>query len=301
MSLTTSAHPTPHATRNWPHAAWNLLRTTFQEWNADKAPKLGAALAYYTVFSLAPLLVISLAIAAWVFGEEFARRALQTQLQGLLGEEGASAVQSLLTAAQQPATGTWAAILGVITLFLGATGVFGELQDSLNTIWKVNPKETSGLWDLIRQRFLSFTMVLGVGFLLLVSLVITAFLSGMIGVVSEWTGGTATMIQTANVVVSLITVTILFALIFKVLPDTPVAWRDVWLGAIFTAVLFTLGKQLLGLYLGRASVASAYGAAGSIVLVLLRAYYSAQILFFGAEFTHAFARLHGSKSEEKNA
>jgi membrane protein len=181
---------------------------------------------------------------------------------------------------------------------VGAAGVFGELQDSLNTIWKTNTKRKAGFWNLIRGRFLSFAMVLGVGFLLLVSLVVNAVLSGMVGLLHEWTGGMAALTQSVNVVVSLVMVTVLFALIFKVLPDAKVAWRDVWLRALVTAGLFSLGKQLIGMYLGRASVASAYGAAGSVVVVLLWTYYSAQILFFGAEFTRAFARLYGSLTYE---
>ena len=167
------------------------LSPTFQGWNEHNAPKLGAALAYYTVFSLAPLLVISLAIAAWAFGEEVARQEMRQQLEGLLGVEGADAVKSLLSAAQRPAAGAWAAILGFLTLFLGASGVFGELQDSLNTIWDVQPKQISGPWDFIRQRFLSFAMVLGVGFLLLASLVISAVVSGLVGVLDGWAGAAA--------------------------------------------------------------------------------------------------------------
>jgi membrane protein len=297
MSTTTTTSTRSYSTGGSQRSVWNLFKSTFAEWQADKAPKLGAALAFYTVFSLAPLLVIGLAIAALAFGEDAAQREFHTQLQGLLGADGAKAVESLLASARQPGAGLSAALLGVVTLFLGASGVFGELQDSLNTIWKVKPKPMGSLWRLLRSRFLSFTMVLGVAFLLLVSLVISAIMSGMVGVVGQWTGSSAILMQAANVVVSLFTITLLFALIFKLLPDTRIAWRDVWLGAVFTAALFTVGKQLIGMYLGRASISSAYGAAGSVVLVLLWAYYSAQIFFFGAEFTRAYARMYGSQAK----
>ena len=267
----------------------HLLASAFRGWKEDNAAKLGAALAYYTVFSLAPVLVIALAIGGWVFGPEAAEQGLDSQLHELLGAEAAQAVQSLLASARQPAAGLSAASLGIVALLLGASGVFGELQDSLNIVWKARPPAGGGLWSYVRTRFLSFAMVLGVGFLLLVSLVISAVLSGM----THWWAGHGQPgglgLQVVNAAASLAVITLLFAMIFKFLPDAHVAWRDVGWGAFATALLFTLGKQLIGAYLGRASIASAYGAAGSVILVLLWTYYSAQILFFGAEFTRASA------------
>jgi membrane protein len=289
MTIVSHSRSTPTLT-----AAWLLVRETFNQWQTDKAPTLGAALAYYTVFSLAPLLVIALAVAAFFFGEDAASGEMQTQLQGLLGDEGATAVESLLASAKQPESGIWASILGVATLLFGASGVFGQLQQSLNTVWRVPTEKGGGLWRTIRLRFLSFTMVLGIGFLLLVSLVVSAVLSGITTSVGLGTDARSVFAQAVNVAVSMATITFLFAMIFKMLPEVRISWRDVWLGALVTAGLFTLGKQLIGMYLGRASIGSAYGAAGSVVIVLLWAYYSAQILLFGAEFTRAYSVHFGS-------
>jgi membrane protein len=256
-----------------------------------------AALAYYSVFSLAPLLVISLALKSFVFRQSAAERQISDQLRGLLGDEGAQAVQSLLVSARKPTSGTLATILGVAALLFGASGVFGELQDSLNTIWKVQSKPGPGIWGIIRVRFLSFAMVLGIGFLLLVSLVISNLLSGLTAVLGDWLPSSQFLAQSINVAVSLATIKLLFAMMFKVLPDVTIAWRDVWLGAFVTALLFTVGKQLVGLYLGQTSIGSAYGAAGSVIIVLLWAYYSAQILILGAALTRVYACMYGSRIE----
>ena len=282
-----------------PRSAWQLLKVTCAQWQADNAPRLGAALAYYTVFSLAPLLVIALAIAALVFGKEAAREEMQSQLHDLFGEKGAAAVQTLLMSAHEPETGTWAAILGIVLLLFGASGVFFELQSSLDMIWKVNIDSSAGILHTIWARFRSFTMVLGIGFLLLVSLIVNAFLSGLVTAANKWAQPSALTGQVVNTFVSWLMVTLLFAMIFKILPSTKVAWHDVWLGSAFTAALFTLGKHLIGIYLGSISIGSPYGAAGSIVIVLIWTYYSAQILFFGAEFTHAYAQMFGSRSGHK--
>jgi len=272
-----------------------LLKQTASEWSEDKAPRLGAALAFYSVLSIAPLVVIVLAIAGLVFGAEAARGELVAQIEGMVGRDGARAIEEMIANAQRPSRGILATVLGAVTLLLGASGVFGQLQDALNTIWEVEPKSGRGLWGFIKDRFLSFTMVLGTGFLLLVSLVISAglhmvgeYMSGLMPA-AEW------IWQIANFMISFSIITLLFALIFKIVPDAKVAWRDVWVGAALTAALFTAGKFVLGWYLGRGTVGSAYGAAGSLVVLLVWIYYSAQILFFGAEFTQVYAKRRGAQ------
>ena len=262
----------------------------------DQAPTLGAALAYYTVFSLAPLLIIAIAIAGLVFGQEAARGQIFDQLRGLLGDASGKAMQDMVqNANQKPATGIIAALIGVVTLLFGASGVFGQLQTSLNAIWGVQPKPGRGILGLVQDRILSFGFILVVGFLLLVSLLLTA---GM-ALVSSWIGGlmpgSETLAYTLNIVLSLSMITLLFATIFKFLPDAKIAWHDVWIGAFLTAVLFTVGKFALGLYIGKSGVASSYGAAGSLIVLLLWVYYSSQILFFGAEFTQVYANRFGSR------
>lgn len=275
--------------------AWQLIREAAVDWMDDKASQLGAAMAFYSVLSIAPLLVITIAIASFVYDEADAKHQIASQMQELMGPEGAEAVTSLIENAQKPRTGTIAALLGLATLLFGASGVFGQLQDAMNTIWEVEPKPL-GFWGYLRARFLSFTMVLGTGFLLLASLVLSAWLSSMSDLLAAQLGGLATLTHIANVVISFAVITVLFALIFRVLPDTNVAWRDVWVGAIVTALLFTIGKYLIGLYLGTSSVGSAYGAAGSLVVLVVWIYYSAQILFFGAELTQVYARRYGSRA-----
>ncbi len=271
-----------------------LLTDTFHEWSEDKASRLGAALAYYSVFSLGPLLIISIALAGLIFGKDAARGEVLDEIKGTVGEPVALALEQMLTQASNPGRGALATALGIAALLFGATGVFGELQDALNTIWKVKPKPGRGLWGIIRDRFLSLTMVLGTGFLLLVSLVLTAALSAFSASLSNALPGGAAVWQPVNLLVSFGVITLLFAMIFRFLPDAQVAWRDVWLGALLTSVLFTIGKFLLGLYLGQSGVTSAFGAAGSLVLILLWVYYSSQILLFGAEFTRVYAERWGS-------
>ena len=274
---------------------WELVKASLSEWLEDNAFRLGAALAYYTVFSLAPLLVIAIAIAGFVFGEEAARGRIVEQMQGLMGPEGAHAVQTMLAASRRSGTGIVATVLGVITLLLGATGAFVELQGALNTVWDVPPRQGSGLRSMVRDRLLSFALVLGIAFLLLVSLVVSAGLSA----VGAFFGGAlpvpASVLQAANFVFSFAVITLLFATIFKFLPDLDIAWRDVWMGAGVTSLLFAAGKWLIGLYLGTSGIASTYGAAGSLVILLLWVYYSALILFLGAEFTQVYAETYGSR------
>jgi membrane protein len=270
------------------NAAWNLLKTSASEWVADEAPRLGAALAYYTMLSIAPLLVVVVAVAGLVYGEAAARGELAQQLEGLVGPQGAEVLQTMLANASHPAGGLIATAIGLVVLLLGASGVFIELQGSLNRIWGVQSKTAGGVWGFIRTRLLSFLMVLAIGFLLLASLALSAALSAVSRYFAE-EGGSPILWQVVNQAVSFAVITLLFALIFKLLPDAEIAWKDVWVGAALTAVLFTVGKYLIGLYLGNSSVGSAYGAAGSLAVFLVWVYYSAQILFFGAEFTQVYA------------
>lgn len=274
---------------------FNILRDTYQEWNEDKVPRLAAALSYYTIFSIAPLLIVIVAIIGFFFGQEAAQGQLDNQIQGLVGREGADLIQSLVANTNRPADNTIASIVGIATLLLGAGGVFGQLQDALNTVWGVEPKAGRGILGIIKDRFLSFTMVLGVGFLLLVSLVISAVLSGVGDVVFSYLPGNAMLVELLNNVISFVVITLLFAMIYKILPDVDISWKDVGVGAAVTAFLFIIGKFLIGLYLGNSSTASAYGAAASLVVLLLWIFYSSQILLFGAEFTQVYARKYGSE------
>ena len=276
-----------------------LFKQAFTEFGEDKAQRLGAALAYYTIFSLAPLLLIAISIAGMVFGREAAQGQIFGQLHGVLGPQAAQAVQEMVKGAAKPKSGTMATVIGIVTLLFGAAGVFGQLKEALNTIWNVEPARAGGFMKMLKDRFLSFAMVLGTGFLLLVSLVIDAGVAAAGHFVGSRLPGGEALWQVVQLIVSLGIVALLFALIFRFLPDVHPAWRDVWFGAIFTAVLFVAGKFALGLYLGKSAVGSSYGAAGSLVVLLLWVYYSAQILFFGAEFTQVYARTHGSMAEAK--
>ncbi len=277
-------------------AAWTLLKRTYAEWSEDRVPRLAAALAYYTTFSLAPLLIVLIAIAGAVFGAEAVRGQLDDQIRGLLGDNGAKAIQEMVqSATTNKSSGIVATILSVGVLVLGASGVFGELQDSLNTIWEVKPKPGRGLRGLLHDRLLSFGMVLAIAFLLIVSLVVSAVITGLGTFVGGRAGALAPLWHGVDVIVSIAILSALFAAIFKFLPDVEIAWRDVWVGAVVTSVLFTIGKLLLGIYLGRSSTVSVYGAAGSLVVLLIWVYYSAQILFFGAELTQVYANQYGTR------
>lgn len=277
---------------------FNVFKEAAKDFGEDKAPRLGAALAYYTLFSIAPLLLVAIAIAGFVFGEEAARGQIFAQMRGLIGNEGAGALQDMVKSAAKPKTGTMATIVGLATLLFGASGVFGQLKDALNTIWEVEPKKGGGVLHFIKDRFLSLAMVLGVGFLLLVSLVLDAAIAAFGKFAGNRMPGGEGLWHGVEMVISLCVVTVLFALIFRYLPDIRIAWRDVWLGAGFTALLFVVGKFALGVYLGKKATASSYGAAGSLIVLLLWVYYSAQILFFGAEVTQVYARKHGSMAGE---
>jgi membrane protein len=280
----------------------SLVKETFTQWQKDKAPTLAAALAYYTVFSLAPLLIIVIAIAGLVFGADAAQGQIVTQLQSLIGKDGAQTVQELILKASEPKSGMIATLVGIATLLWGASNVFTNLKEALNAIWNVSPPPGRGIWGFFQDRVLSFAMILGIGFLLLVSLVISAVLAA----VSFWLNGLLQLPvgiwQIVDFAISFGVVTLLFALIYKLLPDVDLAWNDVWIGAAITSVLFTIGKSLIGIYLGGSGIASTYGAAGSFVIILLWINYSAQILFLGAEFTQVWANRYGSKmrSSRKN-
>jgi membrane protein len=275
---------------------WGLIRKSVTAWLDDYAPSMGAALAYYTLFSLAPLLIIAIAVAGLVFGQDAARGEIVAQIQGLIGREGAIAVQGLLKSASAPAQDILATAVSIVTLVIGATTVFAELQSDLDRIWRVPaPARVNGIWSFVRSRLLSFGLVLGLGFLLLVSLVVSAAIAAF----GKWSygffEGRAAYLHTLNFGISFAITTALFALIFKLMPRASIAWRDVWVGAGVTSLLFEIGKLLIGLYLGTTSVASGFGAAGSLVVLLLWVYFSAQVFLLGAEFTWVCAHEYGSK------
>lgn len=271
------------------HNFWKLIKLTFVRWQHDQAARRGAALAFYSVLSLGPLLLLVLVAAAFIWGKRAAQGQIMAQMVDLVGQQGAAAIQSILkTASENRHGGIIATILGVVMLIFSASGVFGELQDAMNTIWKVPPRTGKRIMLLLRERFLSVTMVLGTAFLLLTSLVLSAGFAALARYLSDILPAIAVIMPITDFVVSLLIITLLFGVIFKMVPDHKIAWRAVWPGALLTAVLFVVGKMLIGLYLSHTGVASSYGAAGSVVIILIWVYYSAQILFFGAEFTHVY-------------
>jgi membrane protein len=278
---------------------WILAKKSVSSWVDDYAPSMGAALAYYTMFSIAPLLLIVISIAGFFYGEDAARGALFSQLSGLIGNDGAIAVQGLLKSVNKPGATVFATIAGVATLLIGATTVFGELQDALNRIWRAPALvNKGGLWSLLRRRVLAFGMILGIGFLLIVSLLLSAALAAL----GAWFGpafaGWETLLHVINFVIGFCVITALFAMIYKIMPRVQIAWRDVWLGAAVTSLLFSVGKFLIGLYIGKSSVASGFGAAGSLVVLLVWIYYSTQIFLLGAEFTWVYANDYGSRRHQ---
>ncbi len=279
------------------NAVWQVIKETGTGWDEDNVTRLAAALAYYTLLSIAPLIVLAVAITGLAFGEEAARQHISGELSGVVGPAAASAIESIVKNAHAPGTGVFSIVVGVVVLLFGASGVFGELQGALNTVWDVAPKPGRGIWGVVKDRFFSFTLVVGVAFLLLVSLIVSAGLTWVGQVFEQSLPGGAAVWQILNFAISMAVVTALFALMFKTLPDVRIHWKDVWVGAAVTAGLFTLGKFLLGIYLGSAGVASSYGAAGSIVALVIWVYYSAQVLLVGAEFTEAYARRFGSRIE----
>lgn len=285
-----------------PAALFAVLKQTFNEWLEDKAPQLGAALAYYTVFSLAPLILVLLAIIGVVFREDPAGawNKVTEQMRYFLDPSGVKVVQDIAQTAAKPSAGFWATLIGIALALFGASGVFGALQDALNTIWGVKAKPGNALWDYLRVRFLSFAMVAGVCFLLLVTLTIEAILKGFSHYVQSALPGGLAIAVTIYLLFDLSLVVLLFAMIFKYLPDVEVQWRDLWVGSVMTALLFLIGKWALGLYLGTGAAGSAYGAASSLVTLLLWIYYSSQILLFGAEFTQVYANTCGAGGKPSN-
>lgn len=285
---------------------FSLLRQTFKEWSDDKASRIAAAIAYYTVFSLAPVLVIIVAIAGFVLGEEAAQGQIVGQISGAVGEEAAGLIEGMIaSAAAGTSGGTLATIISVGLLIFGATGLFAQIQDALNTIWDVEPEKTSGLVATARakviDRLSSFLIVAVIGVLLIVAVLASTVVSTIIANFSDLIPGSANVLLVANWVISFAIVTLLFAVIYKVLPDTDISWGDVWVGAAVTSVLFVIGKELIALYIGMASTGSVYGAAGSLAVLLLFIYLSAQIILFGAEFTQVYANRFGSRLKAATA
>lgn len=272
----------------------SLFKETFQQWNLHKAPKMGAALAYYAVLSLAPLVILVLSLMSVLVQKADARQEIVAQFSNLAGQQGGEMVDTILASVSSSKAGLWSAIVGFIVLLFGASGAFGELQDSLNQIWDV--KVADRPWTaMVKDRLLSFAMVFVIGFLLLVSLLLSAGIAAAAKFLKGYIPANGLVWELVNASLSLLVITVLFALLFRILPDTYIAWRDVWVGAVLTAALFTVGKFLIGLYLGQAAVASSYGAAGSLIIILLWTFYSSQILFFGAEFTRVFAHRFGTR------
>jgi membrane protein len=277
----------------------SLFKDAVEAWQEDYAPSMGAALSYYTLFSIAPLLLIVIGLAGLIFGGDAARGEIFGQLRSLMGDEGAAAVERLLQAADKPQGGAIATLTGTAMLLLGAMSVFGELQNALDRIWRAPArKKSSGWWNLLRSRLLSFGMILGIAFLLMVSLVMSALVSVLGKLWGPAVHGWETIAHFTDMLVSFAIVTVLFAMIYKLIPRVRIRWRDVWVGAAVTAALFAVGKVLIGLYLGKSTVASAFGAAGSLVVMMVWVYYSAQIFLLGAEFTWIYAHTYGSRRGE---
>jgi membrane protein len=267
-----------------------ILRKTFAAWDQHEAPRLGAALTFYSILSLAPLLIVAFAIVATVFGHSAGQDQIIDQVEGMVGKDGGRAVRDVLTHAEEPASGTIATVAGIVTLLFGASGVFGELRWDLNKIWDVKPASGTGVREIVRQRLFSFGMVLGIGFLLLASLVLSASLAALDKFGTGMLPLPAFLASAIDILCSIAGIAFLFALIFRYVPERKMLWRDVWPGAIATACFFTLGKYFIGLYMGKAAVGSAYGAAGSLVVVIVWVYYSSMIFLFGAEFTNALEK-----------
>jgi YihY family inner membrane protein len=290
-STSSPAHPKFEQTSaSWIGRQWQIFLAAANAWMDDYAPSMGAALSYYTLFSLAPLLVLIIAIAGMVFGQDAAQGAIIAQFQSIMGKQGALALQALLKAAREPSTGVVASIVGGILLLVGATATFAELQTDLDRIWRVPAKQKpSGIWGWVRSRILSFGLVLGLAFMLMISLVVSAALSAA----SDWLGGVtaaeSVLANILNFIASFALFTVLFAMIYKIMPTAKISWHDVWMGSAVTALLFNVGKSLIGLYLAKSSVATGFGAAGSFVILVAWFYYSAQIFLFGAEYTSVYA------------
>ena len=306
MTTTLSASTTQASSATLPNAHsegsrwsakqwWELVKASLTAWVDDYAPSMGAALSYYTVFSLAPLLVIVISVAGLLFGAEAVRGAIFGQIDGLMGAEAAKGIQDLLSSVSKPSTGIIGTVVGVVVLLIGATTVFGELQDALDRIWRAPVRDKSGgLFSLVRARILSFGMILGIAFLLMVSLVAGAAIAALGKWWGGWFEGWEVLAQVINTAVGFVMTTAVFALIYKLMPRVRVGWGDVWVGAAVTALLFTVGRLLISLYIGKTGVASGFGAAGSLAVIFVWVYYSAQIFLVGAEFTWIYAQRMGS-------
>ena len=280
---------------------YQLAKQSVSAWIDDYAPSMGAAISYYTVFSIAPLLIIVIAVAGFVWGREAVQGQLVGQLTDMIGKEGATGIQALIESANEPAQGLVATVISTLVLIVGATTVFAELQSALDRIWQVpQVPKASGIWATLRTRLLSLGFILGLGFLMLVSLVSSAGIAALGGWAKGLLPGWAALLYVINLVFSVGFTTVLFAMIFKLMPQAQVSWRDVWVGAGVTAVLFEIGKTLISLYIGKSSVTSSFAAAGSLVVLLIWVYYSAQIFLLGAEFTWVYANAHGSRAGNKN-
>jgi membrane protein len=277
---------------------WPILKEAFIEFDREDIPRLGAALAYYSLFALAPLLVVAIGIAGMVFGEDAARGRVVEEIDGLIGRSGAQVIQAMLAAARQQQQSIPATVIGIVTLFLGASGAFSALHGALNQVFNAKPPSRPYIREHIRDHLLSFGMVLGIGFLLLVSLALSAILSALGSMMQARLPGGDSLWQIVNFAVSFGFTTLLFAMIYKVLPDVELAWRDVWIGALITSFFFSLGKYLIGVYLGRVSLGSSFGAAGSLVIILIWVYYSSQVVLFGAKVTQTYIRRFGSWAEK---
>jgi membrane protein len=289
--------PTPGPRKGLPKAnsAWDFLAETYREWSKDRAMTLGAALAFYTTFSLAPLLIVVIAIFGVLIGEKTVQAEILRRVNELIGPQGAAAVQMMIRNAYRPGAGFWATIIGVTVILFGSTSAFVMLKHALNIMWEAQPNPKSSVWFVIKERLLSFVMILIIGLLLVLSLTLSIFLSFVTGFFGNLLPLPPVVIQGCDFVLSILLVTLLFALIYKVLPDVRIAWADVWIGSAITALLFTLGKFLFGMYLARSSISSAYGAASSLAIILMWVYYSAQILLIGAELTQVYANRYGSR------
>jgi membrane protein len=268
--------------------AWRVFKAGFAGWWNDNLSRLGASLAYYTLFAIAPVLVVAIGVAGLAFGPDAVRGQIVHQVDDLIGLEGGRAVQALLQGASNRSAGVLATVIGSITFLLTATGAFLELQYALNTIWRVAPKASAGIREFLMQRLISFGLVVAIGFLLMVSLAVSAALAAFSGWLNASAPGMAVLWMAVNLLISIGVTTLLFALLYKVLPDVELGWSDVWIGALITSVLFAIGKTIIGLYIGRSSTASSYGAAGSVMILLLWVYYSSQVVLLGAEMTRAF-------------
>jgi membrane protein len=267
-----------------------ILKSAFASWNRHEAPRLGAALAFYTILSMSPLVILLVAITGLVLSHSTVEADILSEVRNMVGPQGVKAVAVMLANTQRPAAGILGAVIGVLSLLFGASGVFGELRSALNKIWEVEPQETSGIWFVVRERVFSFGMVLSIGFLLMVSLVLSTVLAAISKFFSGLLPVPTFMLSIVNFLFSFGGIAVLFGLIFRFVPAVRTPWRDLWPGSLVTALLFEIGKALIGIYLGKASVGSAYGAAGSVIVLIVWIYYSAQIFFLGAEFTCSYSR-----------